>query len=227
MLEATEDLDPAIFEKGNEGQFGLAVGFAVQLLEQSGAIVAAYEGFDRAAVGKAIAGEIEDDGGETAEKYDELAELMGEDFMVGFMADISDEKPSVSEEEYQAALARKREAQATLVNHTVGHYEFMRDRLIDAYRESSDEVDAEAWTATWKKLKEVLGGEEGTLLAEAASFFDGLVREKFGDKYRAMEEDRGPAVSADPCARTFYVVMQDHLHRAIIGANRDEWTGYE
>jgi len=227
MLPASGDLDPAIFEKGNEGQFGLAVGFAVQLLEQSGEIVAAYEGFDRTATGKAIAEEIEDEGGETAEKYDELADLMGGDFMAGFMADIADEKPSVSQEEYEAALARKREAQTTLVDHTAGYHDFMKKRLVAAYGEDSEEVDEEAWMATWKRLKDVLGGEEGTLLAEAAGFFDGLVREKFGDKYRPMEEDRGLAVSGDTCARTFYVVMQDHLHRAIIGANRDEWTGYE
>jgi hypothetical protein len=103
----------------------------------------------------------------------------------------------------------------------------MRENLVRAYGQDDETVSEEAWSATWKKLHGILFSVEGTLLAEAALFFDGLVKEKFGKEYRAMEKDRGKAVSQDVGARTFYVVMEKHLHRAIVGANRDEWTGYQ
>jgi hypothetical protein len=229
MLEASGNkVDTAVFERDSSAQFGVVVGTAAHLFQQSMLTVHLHDGFDSTAAGRGLIREIEDEGGETAEMVEELSEMVGEDFVSQAMGYISDEaKPPVTEEEYREALERKGEAEITLVDYTVGYHDFMRANLAEVYGKDDEQADEDAWTATWKKLREVMGGQEGTLLAEITGFFDGVARERFGAEYKHIEEDRGPAVSADVCARTFYEVMQDHLPRAIIGGNRDGWTGYQ
>jgi hypothetical protein len=232
MLEASgADIDPAIFQRDNDNDFGILIGLTVGQLEQAGEIIGLHDEFDPDVASRGVAKMIEDEGGEVAEAYERLVESTGEDFMAGIIGKIGNVSghtaPPVSEEEYQEAVKAREEAATTLVDHTIGHHDFMRESLAKAYGEDGESVDEEAWTATWKRLKDMLGGVDGTFLAEVAGFFDGLIREEFGPAFKPMDEDRGPAVQADVCARTFYRIMQDHVPRAIVGANRDEWTGYE
>lgn len=229
MLEPSgADIDPAVFEKDNHGSFEAAIGFAVNDLERSGEVIRLHDGFDSEAATDHMVEKLEEEGGEITEAYQRLVGSAGSDFMKGIVGKVTGiSEQAVSEEDYQEALEQREQAGVTLIDHTVGYYNFMHSNLVDAYEEDSDHVEEEAWTATWKKLKDTLKGLPGTLLAEMAGFFDEVARAEFGPAFRRMEEDRGPAVQANICARTFYAVMQDHVPRAIIGANRDEWTGYQ
>jgi len=158
---------------------------------------------------------MEHEGGEEANMLEELKGVLGEDII----AQVLSEDAPLTAEDYKNASANLSEAQITLVDNVAGYQAYMRQNLAAAYGQDDETVDEEAWTATWKKVKDLLGGDEGTLLAETAQFFDAVARKTFGKNYKPMEKDSGPTVSADVCAKTFYIVMEDHLPRAIIGAN--------
>lgn len=171
MLETSgADIDPAIFQKDNYGDFSFVIGLTVGRLEQSGEIIRLHDEFDAEAATQDVTKMIEEEGGEVADVYERLLENAGEEGMntlIGKIGQFSGHTaPPVTEQEYEEALNERK-------------------------------------------------------------FFDGVMREEFGERFKHMEEDRGPAVQANVCARTFYAIMQDHVPRAIIGANRDEWTGYQ
>jgi hypothetical protein len=230
LIPSGREIDPSLFQLGREQEFATVIIESATALEEAIGIIHLREGYDPEAEAEGIAQEMEDEGGEVQEAYEHILDMLGgdEDFIKRrLIAPImGGGKSEVSDEDYEAAKARHAEASTALVDHTCGYQGYMRESLVKAYGQEDETVSEEAWSATWKKLHGILSGAEGTLLAEVAFFFDGLVKEKFGKEYRPMERDRGPAVSQDVSARTFYVVMEKHLHRAIVGANRDEWTGY-
>jgi hypothetical protein len=238
FIASTRGLDPTLFQRDHEQQFTSVVIENALALEEANRIINLREGYDPEAEAESIAQEMQEEGGEIQQAYESILENLGGDDsfikqrLIGPL--MGGGESEVSDEDYQTAIEKQSEAATTLVDYTCGYQGYMRENLARAYGhgdeptpEDDEAVQEEAWMATWKKLHGILFNTEGTLLAEVALFFDRLVKERFGKEYRAMETDRGPVVSQDVSARTFYIVMEKHLHRAIIGANRDDWTGYE
>jgi hypothetical protein len=230
MLQPSpRELDPTLFQKGpeHEAAFAAAITETATLLESSSEIVRKFEGYDRASAVKGEMAELEE---EHDESYEGLLESLGDNdetkSLIGMVLGAVN-GPGISQEEYDQAKSEREEASTTLVDYVCGYQAHMSEGLAAAFGEDTEAVAESAWKATWTKVRDILAGDEGTLLAETAGFFDGIVREKYGKSYRHIERDRGPAVNQDPCARAFYKVMEDHLHRAIVGSNRDEWTGYK
>ena len=229
-MASNREIDPSLFQRGQEQDFTMMVIEGATALEEANRVIHLREGYDPDAEAEGIANEMENEGGELQESYEQLVDMLGGDasFITKHLIApvMGGGESEISDKEYEEALAKRSEASTALVDYACGYQGYMRENLVRAYGHDDETVSEEAWSATWKKLHGILFSTEGTLLAEAAGFFDGLVKEKFGKEYRAMEKDRGQVVSQDVSARTFYLVMEKHLHRAIIGANRDEWTGY-
>lgn len=225
MLDpSSKELDQTLFHKNREPEFARVIIDAAQSLEQANEKINCYEGFDLDAKRAGMAEEFEGD-----ESYQQIVELLGDDDLVNeLVAGVTGmDKPEIKDEEYIEARKSRNEAATTLVDHTCGYYVYMKENLVKYVGEEEEEATDQAWTTTWRKLHDILSSTEGTLLAEVTGFIDGLVKERFEETYKPIERDRGPVVSQDACARTFYKVMESHLSRAIIGANRDEWTGYK
>ncbi|HTB48768.1 MAG TPA: hypothetical protein VK712_01660 [Verrucomicrobiae bacterium] len=223
--QSNREFDQSLFQPDQAPALTAIIIEAAQSLEQSREIVSRYENFDAEAQRAGITEEFEDN-----ESYRGLVELFdGDDTVVNeLVASVTGiGAPEVKDAEYERACRARDEAAATLIDHACGYQAHMKQNLVEQVGETEEEAIEQAWKATWKKLHAMLYTAEGTLLAEVAGFVDELIKTKYGKDYMAMERDRGPVVREDVCARTFYEIMEDHLHRAIIGANRDEWTGYK
>lgn len=234
MLEKSgADVDPAIFRAGNQEQFSRQLVEALETLESANETVRVFEGYNPEASGREWGLDIEDSGDEEVkEAYDSLIEHGGEDLIHGLMGRISDrvhgdpEQEEVTEEEHEAAARKKLESSERAINLICGYKEFMQDGIAKAYGGEDEEIEEQAWSATWKKLKDILTEAQGTLLVEAVVLVDEIAQEHFGSDYDPQEHDRGPVVSANVCARTFYKILQPHLPRATMRSGEDEWTGF-
>jgi hypothetical protein len=222
------DIDQTIFQKveAHERVFATAISSAAELLELANEDISKYEGFDKEAAQQGLKTELEEAGGETTAAYEELSNSVGEEFIGNILGGLFGDEPEISDEEYKRTVNLREKSANDLLDYTVGYQRYMKNNLILAFGEDNEQIDEQAWKATWSRMRGVLIGE-GTLLAEFIGLIDSKVREKFGESYQDMETDRGDAVSADVAARTFYEVMESHLSRAIISSTRDEWTGYE
>jgi hypothetical protein len=234
MIQASgQELDSTIFMVEQQTAFAQLVISYATALEEAGQIIASKEDRNFGAEVDAMTEEIENEGGEIQETYDSLSEMLGGDadfvkeYVISPMVSMETGQEPVSDEDYTAAVTKRDQAAVQLVDHSCGYQRYMQDNLASFYGDNDEVVEEEAWTATWKKLHSILSDAEGTLLAEVVIFFDQLAREKFGKAYKHIDKDRGAIVNQDVVARTFYVVMENHLARAIIGSNRDEWTGYQ
>ena len=223
------DADPVLLEPGHEDQFAGGLIQAAHQLEQANEIIQVREAFDPDIATETAIKELEDEGGEVYDTYQELVNAFGgEDIAKGLVGTvIGADESEISNEEYEAARATRDEAAMSLVAYVCGYQKQMHNNLARAYGEDGTDVERDAWIATWKKIHSILLRTEGTLLAEVAAFFDDLVKDEHGANYQPMERLRGSVIEQDIAAMTFYEVMENHLHRAIVRASEDEWTGYE
>lgn len=231
----TSDIDPSLFQKGREEELSQAVVSAAQNLEQTGDALRSHEVADEGSRLNAQLTELEElaDDADTSEgdggilgsyvKGRGLGQTISQLRDLGILDNLGDtEEPSVSERQLQTA---REQAGARFIELTDGLQQHLEQGLTAAGF-SAKEASETAWVTTWNRLKKTLSGE-GTLLAEVAGFFDDVAKTMFGKDFKQMDEDRGPAVSANVRFRTFYEIMNKHVHRAAIASNSDAWTGWK
>lgn len=96
---------------------------------------------------------------------------------------------------------------------------------LEAVFDEELEATTAAWEATWSRLKQALDAEQRVHLVDIATLLDLLIAEKYGPAYDPSDRLRGPTVSQDIAARTFYEVLEDHLPRSILKRRSgDDWS---
>lgn len=207
MLEAPRDaVDPAVYERN---QFGLLLGLVAHNLDQSQRIIALRDG-SAAAAGRSTHWETVDVEN-PSNRLGQVAVGADSDRIRQQIAELLGSEPMVTDQDYLDARGTKQEAEVALTDFVAGYHDFLRGKLAGAYgAEDEGQADADAWTATWRKVEASLEGHE-TWLAATIRFFDGVTRERFDIADSATATEIDTAVREDNGARTFYAVFGDRL----------------
>jgi len=219
MPDARE-VDPAIFQKDRGLEFAFAITSAA---EQFSSSFSQIESYLKVNDPEALAAEF-------GHVIKSITDSLGHEGITlsGIKVEaisMSGEKDEVSEEDYLSARESYEAAQTNLMGYVFGYHDYLAGHLGAVY-DDEEEVEETAWSCSWEKLRDTLQPVGGPFLADVADFFDRLIKGKYGEKYDPIDRLRGPVVSQDISARTFYETMEEHLSRAIMRSGEDGWTGY-